>query len=110
MELVEALATVRKGHEVDVVSACEAAEGVHFIVDVDRDLCRAASCDLELRCEKGRPRQPDASKLFQGLARELEHVAGGSPCPNCSLRRRTVDENADYPHRLREGNPRGVSS
>ncbi len=38
VELVEALATVRKGLEVDVVSACEAAEGVHLVVDVDVDL------------------------------------------------------------------------
>ena len=40
MELSEALAAVRKGQEVEPVSVREAAEGVHFGVDVDRYLRR----------------------------------------------------------------------
>ena len=48
MELLEALATAGKGLEVEAVSAPEIAEGVHFVVDVDRDLGCTRSRQLEL--------------------------------------------------------------
>ena len=48
VELVEALSAVGKGLEVEAVSAPEIAEGMHFVVDVDRDLGCSGRSQLEL--------------------------------------------------------------